>query len=191
MTVTTMHRLRVETRAAHERLEESIDLTALTATPDHYRALISRFYGFHAAIEPLLRAALTDIYAPVERASLLALDLKALGVSDACLDAIPLCDALPRLTSPARAFGVAYVLEGSALGGQIVGRIVRDRLGYDREHGVAFFLGAGRHIGEDWRAFGHACDAYFADRDGQAEAIQAANETFEAMGDWLRAGGLA
>lgn len=191
MTVTTMHRLRAETRAAHERLEESIDLTALTATPDHYRALISRFYGFHAAIEPTLRVALAGIYDPIERAPLLARDLKVLGVSGACLEVIPICEALPDHADPARAFGVAYVLEGSALGGQIVGRIVRDRLGYDREHGVAFFLGEGRHIGEDWRAFGQACDAYFATHGGQDKAIEAADETFAAMGGWLRAGGLA
>jgi heme oxygenase len=191
MTVTTMHRLRAETRAAHERLEESIDLMALTATPDHYRALISRFYGFHTAIEPTLRAALSGIYEPIERAFLLEHDLKTLGVSEACLEAIPLCEALPEHTGPARAFGVAYVLEGSALGGQIVGRVVRDRLGFGREHGAAFFLGHGRHIGEDWRAFGQACDAYFTTHGGQAEAVKAADETFGAMGDWLKAGGLA
>lgn len=190
MTVTTMHRLRAETRAAHERLEESIDLTALTATPDHYRALVSRFYGFHFAIEPTLRASLAGVYDPVERAPLLVRDLHTLGVSEGCLEALPLCDSLPNHSTPARAFGVAYVLEGSALGGQIVGRIVRDRLGYDRERGAAFFFGEGRHIGEDWRAFGQTCDGYFEVHGGQDEAIRAADETFEAMGDWLKAGGL-
>ncbi|MGV3615355.1 MAG: biliverdin-producing heme oxygenase [Fimbriimonas sp.] len=190
MTVTTMHRLRAETRAAHERLEGSIDLSALTATPDHYRALISRFYGFHAAIEPSLSAALSGHYAPVARTPLLERDLRALGVSESCLREIPRCDDLPEHGSAARAFGVAYVLEGSALGGQIVGRLVRDRLGYDAETGVAFFLSHGRHVGLDWRAFGQACDAFFAERGDGSEAVAAADETFAAMGRWLAAGGL-
>lgn len=190
MTVSTMHRLRAETRAAHERLEESIDLTALTATPDRYRALVSRFFGFHAPLETGLTAALAPHYAPVERATLLLRDLRTLGLSEACREALPVCERLPEHTSAARAFGIAYVLEGSALGGQIVGRVVRDRLGYDRDRGAAFFFGAGRHIGEDWRAFATACDGYFAAHDGEAEAVGGANETFEAMGDWLRNGGL-
>lgn len=190
MTVSTMHRLRAETRTAHERLEESIDLTALTASPERYQALVSRFYGFHAALEPGLMTALAPEYRPVERADLLSHDLQTLGLPDTEIDNLPRCAEIPEHASRARAFGVAYVLEGSALGGQIVGRIVKDRLGYDRDQGAAFFFGQGRHIGEDWRAFGAACDRYFAQHGGEAEAVQAANETFDAIGVWLRDGGL-
>ncbi len=188
MTVTSMNRLRVDTREAHERLEGSIDLAKWTDTPEDYRSLIARFYGFHAAIEPGLLAALEGHFAGTGRASLLRRDLEALGMTEEEIERLPLCDDLPDHASTARAFGVAYVLEGSALGGQIVGRLVRDRLGYDAERGVSFFLSHGRHVGQEWRAFGHACDTYFATHEGEGEAIAAADATFAAMGRWLGQG---
>jgi heme oxygenase len=191
MTVSTMNRLRAETRAAHERLEDSIDLRALTASPNQYRALVTRFFGFHSALEPSLAATLAGIYPLRGRATLLERDLLALGMAERCLTEIPRCPELPDHATPARALGVAYVLEGSALGGQVVGRVVRDRLGFDADRGASFFMSHGRHVGAEWREFGRACDRYFAEHGGESEAVAAADETFAAMGLWLAAEGTA
>ncbi len=189
MTALMMSRLRADTRPAHDALDRALNLDELTASPERYRELLARMYGFHAPLEPRLQRALRGIVTLRGRSSLLAEDLSRLGLDD--LDGIARCADLPPLSEPTVALGVAYVLEGSALGGQVVARVVRDRLGLGADSGVAFFSSRGRHVGVEWRAFGHACDAYLEAHGGGDRGVEGAEATFAAMHRWLAQGGLA
>ena len=52
--------LRAETRTAHEAIERDLAWETRVATRDGYRALLARFWGFHAELEPALADALAD-----------------------------------------------------------------------------------------------------------------------------------
>jgi heme oxygenase len=176
-------RLREATAAAHEALERDLDWEARVATLPGYRDLLVRLRGFHAAYEPAIAAALADapFFDPRRRLPALDADLDALD--GAAPDALP-APAAPRLDGPGAALGALYVLEGSTLGGAVIGRRVA------RLHGegvpLAYYAGRGRATGPLWRAFRERLDGL---PEGQAAAAFAAGiATFEAMRGWLVSG---
>ncbi|MBE2316532.1 biliverdin-producing heme oxygenase [Solirubrobacter sp. CPCC 204708] len=162
-----MEELKVATAAHHERLERRVDVARHLRSRTAYRALLERFYGFHRPIEETL-APFAGPFTP--RHPLLARDIAALGGDVAKL---PTATRLPRVGSLHDALGVLYVLEGSALGGAVIGRMVDQRLGLRS----AFF--ARRGIAPRWRAFGAHVERH------APVPPTAAIATFEDMEAWL------
>jgi heme oxygenase len=79
--------------------------------------------------------------------------------------------------------GALYVLEGSTLGGRVIGRHIAATHGLTGE-GLAYYAGHGTRTGAMWSAFRARLDGF----DGEGEAVvAAANETFDAMRVWLTA----
>ena len=179
--------LKTETATAHERLEDRLALLKPDWEPSAYRRLLERFYGYYAALEPVLASAgaTTGMVGP-ERAKTprLPADLVALGLDEAAIDASPRCTALPALDSAAKALGCLYVVEGSTLGGQVLARHFASALGVTPDAGCAFFSGYGRETGARWGAFVAALDALDTPAV-RAEAPTAALETFETLEAWL------
>ena len=124
-------RLRAATDPAHRALEAGLDWRARVATMPGYRGLLGRLYGFHAVWEPAIATALADesFLAPRRRLAQLAADLGHLGVGPGAVAAFPQPDA-PILAGPAAATGALYVLEGSTLGGQLIGRHIAGLHGF-------------------------------------------------------------
>ncbi|GJE44310.1 biliverdin-producing heme oxygenase [Methylobacterium soli] len=178
-------RLRAATAAAHENLERSLDWEARVATLDGYRVLLARFRGFHAVYEPAIGAALGDeaFFAPRRRLARLDADLRHLGATSDP-DALPGPPA-PALADPASAIGALYVLEGSTLGGQMIGRRIAALHGFDAETGCGYYLAHGRRTGAMWAAFRARLDALAEGPDAEAAAIAAAEATFDALRLWL------
>lgn len=176
-------RLREATHEAHEALERDLDWQARVATLPGYRALLVRLHGFHAAYEPAIGAALADapFFDPRRRLPALDADLHALdGATPHSLPA----PAAPRLDGAGAALGALYVLEGSTLGGAVIGRQVA------RLHGegvpLAYYSGRGRATGPLWRTFRERLDGL---PEAEAAAAFAAGiATFEAMRGWLVSG---
>ena len=78
-----------------------------------------------------------------------------------------------------------YVFEGATLGGQIIGRHLRDGLRIDRGNGAAFFGGYGDETGAMWMRFSrHVDTSSIIDTEA---AVGAAVETFEKLQVWLDA----
>jgi heme oxygenase (biliverdin-IX-beta and delta-forming) len=86
--------------------------------------LLERFHGFHAVWEPALAAVVPEHLLQTRRKlPLLANDLKRLGHDEERLRHLPRCSAAAALCADAAsAAGSLYVLEGSTLGGRIIGR---------------------------------------------------------------------
>ncbi|HYQ52414.1 MAG TPA: biliverdin-producing heme oxygenase, partial [Pseudomonas sp.] len=118
--------LREGTRDCHKALEARLPFFETSFDVAAYSRLIQAYYGFHAPLEARL-----GVYQEPLRAKTpaLSLDLQALNLSAADIDALPLCQALPAISSEASALGVMYVLEGSTLGGQVLKRAMAERLG--------------------------------------------------------------
>lgn len=177
-------RLRAETRPAHDALDRSLDLIERPLTRLEYTRLLARFYGFHQVTEPALESAL-DPSATTGRSKLPSLlhDLRACGVSEPELGMVALIDQLPPMISLPAALGALYVVEGSTLGGRLIGRHVKANPDMP-EDSCRYFNVYGELTGERWRA---TCDTLEAASDPHTddEAIETANAIFTRLHGWL------
>ena len=182
--------LRAATRSVHQRLEATLPLTDPGLSIDAYRVIVEAFHGFYVPLEDLLaKMAAISPAVPIDgrqKLGRLRSDLRALGASDAGVDALPLCPAVPALTTPGRALGCLYVVEGATLGGRVIVRKLRDHLGLGPTTGAAFFDGYGVETGAMWTSF---CTQVDASPWPRAETLAAAVETFVALERWLGARG--
>ncbi len=176
-----MQRLREATRLVHARIEASLPLLDPALTLATYTRVIEAFHGFYAPMEPRLAGS----FQHHAKVPLLLADLCALGKTAAEVDALPRCAELPQVTCASHAIGVQYVFEGATLGGQIIGRHLRDGLRIQSGNGAAFFSGYGNQTGAMWKRFSHHVDASSV-IDTEA-AVCAAVETFEKLQAWLDA----
>jgi heme oxygenase len=163
--------LKAATAVHHERLEQRVDVEQALRSRDAYEELLARFYGFYRPLEDVLAPFAVPGYAYEPKLPLLETDLTALGVD---VTTLPLAERIPSMGSVGEALGVAYVIEGSALGGALIGSLVRRRLGLTS----AFFAG-GPGIAPRWREFGEIVERH------APVSTTAAIATFEAMERWL------
>lgn len=149
MAQTALERLRAATRESHETLETRLDVLGRMATLDGRKVLAERFHALHAGMEAALAPHLKEIpdldFAARRRTPLLEADMQALGVSAA--DPIQ----VKAVGSRAEALGFFYVLEGSSLGGRVIGKQAAAR-GLDMM-GMSFLNPYGARTGEYWKGF--------------------------------------
>ena len=153
-----------------------------------YRNLLMAYHGFHAPLERRLSPFLAELDQPRRaKAPALLRDLHALGLTPAETDTLPECQMLPAVTCEASALGVMYVMEGSTLGGQVLKRVMAERMGVDQASGGAFLDVYGTETGSLWRGFLLFLDRYRASPEEQARTVQAAIDTFASFERWLEA----
>lgn len=172
----------------HEAVEAGLDLMAPGLTVCAYIHRLERFFGFYRAWERAACAA-GAINSPVGaavrpgvRTGRLRADLRCFGRTDAAIDALPDCTALPPLDSADRVTGSAYVLEGAALGGRLIARHLEETLDLHAGKGYSFFSGDGDDTGARWQAFRRVLNAY--EPACEAAVIESARATFRAFGAW-------
>ncbi len=179
--------MRDATRDRHQHLEAALQVASCLADRVAYRRLLGGFLGLHETLEARL-AECRDLeketgYRMGERSKVAALrrDLKALGMTDAEIDALPRFAARP-IGSCAAALGVAYVLEGSTLGGQSITRMIGEKSpGLPAE----FFNVYGGQTRERWRSFLECVAALPLTEDNLRAATEAARQTFDDFARWL------
>jgi heme oxygenase len=142
--------LRAATARHHDALDALLHLQDGCDRPRYVR-LLQGFEAFVRDWEPLMVRALGPSRLPRwaggRSVALLQADLRALGAAP-----LPWAAPMPCLDTPARALGSLYVLEGSALGGQVLAPALRLRPGVDAATGGAWFHGLGGASGARWRA---------------------------------------
>ena len=166
-------RLRAATAVLHQRVEDGVDLFRNAETKVGYAELLIRMEAFYAGFEPaLFRALPTELpeefrFARVDR---LREDLDV--VRPGWTPRAPI--APDGFESDAHALGGLYVVEGAALGGQLIARFLLARHGYSASRGASFFASAGNAVGPRWRAVRDVLDTV-----GEYEAVEAgAKATF-------------
>lgn len=176
--------LRAATRRQHDRIEQLLALEAPMPLP-RYGAILVGFQRFLASWEAELREAmpprLHGWLVARGRMGFVAQDLAFLGQNPAHLPwhDIPRC--LPACSVPA-AFGSLYVIEGSALGGQVITPRLKRDLGLEPGRGASYFHGFGDFTGGMWREFRlRAAEEIGTDATCRREACRAAEQTFEAL----------
>jgi heme oxygenase (biliverdin-IX-beta and delta-forming) len=155
--------LRAATAPDHERVDAVFGGLGLDD-----RQSYARFLRAHARALPGVEHALAGVDGPPAlrpRAALIRSDLADLGE--------PMPEPLPFASpeSSAEAFGMAYVIEGSRLGGTLLSRQVPADLPHR-------YLAAGHERGE-WRGLLAAIDAASAGPDWIAQCVAAAKRTFD------------
>lgn len=183
-------RLKQETRAEHEAVEQTVDLLSRLGSAGDYRLLLERFLGFYAPMEAQLGAlpVWDELAIPIaDRMKVPALlcDLDALGMTPGEVAALPRCADLSVIEGAPHALGCLYVLEGATLGGQLIAREAQRALGLTPERGCAFFSSYGKDVGPMWREFRTWLVAAANDEAAEAAIIRGAHETFGSFGRWL------
>lgn len=179
--------LRTATAPAHRELEDQIDIPQLCTSREGYIRLLEDFLGF---VEPL-EEALQKIegwegvgfhWSERAKTHLLREDLLALGHSAATLRDLPRTPDVPRPQDLAEAFGPAYVMEGSTLGGRrIVEILAQSNIPETAQH---YFSSYGERVGSRWREF-CAMLTQFSSSDSE-RIVPLASATFSQLGHWLQ-----
>jgi len=187
---TVLQQVRLATAEQHKALEARLPLTHPHLDHATYTRIIAAYYGFHVPLQQQIEAFLGTDAVDGERYKISALikDLRALGFSDAGIEALPLCRDLPAIQSQGQLLGVMYVMEGATLGGQVLRRIIAERLGIDAESGGEFLDVYGRDTGRLWKAFLNQL-ADFDHPDVNPQVVDAACATFAGFAQWLEHAG--
>jgi len=159
-----------------------------------YQRLLLRLLGLHAPLderqgafgdEPLLEW--TRAAPEASRAELLRRDLRVLGVSDGAIRSAPRADdLLPKPATPAEALGCAWVIEGSAMGGRVIAKLLSEHLGIGQATGGAFFV-QGPWQQARWAACCQAVETCGQHTTARAAMQRAADGTMWAFASWMEA----
>ncbi|MBC3365148.1 biliverdin-producing heme oxygenase [Pseudomonas sp. SWRI154] len=181
--------LRAETAELHVALEKRLPFFSEHLDLSLYQRLMAAYYGFYRPLERRLHAPALGTtgldQSPRIKLPVLRGDLVALGLDEAAIDALPTCQRLPQIDSPAAALGVSYVLEGATLGGRILRRRVAEQLGLDASSGAAFLDIYGELTGRRWKDFLQFLGDRNLGNEQMLEATRAAKATFICFESWL------
>lgn len=193
-----MQQLRTATRVHHDQIELNPRMHRLTQpdlTLSEYAQILHLMKIFYAdleqqlgVIEPLLDEHgfdLTDRY----KLPLLHQDLEAIGQTtqhNVTVNGNADKPVVPAITNLSDVTGCLYVIEGSTLGGQIIGKHLKKNLALSTEHGAAFFNGYGTQTGAMWKSF----KSFVTHSDQQGllhhdQAVHMAQSMFTSLDQWM------
>ncbi len=172
--------LRQATADSHGRIESLLQFEG-HFTLSHYERVMSGFTAFLLAWEPMIAQRLAPdakpwfagrVRGPFAIRDLAALRLSQPAPARLCID----------LDGPAEVFGSMYVLEGSALGGQVISRRLAEQHGLGSSNGASYFAGWGQETGAMWREFRERMAREVQDTPANcSRSCAAAVQTFEAL----------
>lgn len=177
--------LKENTRLDHQQAESvMMPLLQQATTPASYGALLNRFYGLYQPLEHLAMPLLANspfaaIVAP--RSPLLVHDLELLGMAPTQ----EVSTNLPTVTNFYEALGLIYVLEGAALGGRIIARMLQQHpfLPHQAFH---FFRGKEEGTGAHWQLFTKLLNEEVQSPQQMQLACNTARATFKAHTRWMQ-----
>lgn len=178
-----MNRLRVETRELHEEIEkENLAGLVMSNTIDlkQYKLLLLQNYVAYKITESEISRHLEDFSSV--KSEQLQKDLDALGVDYSV--ATEYQDEF-HCSGKAEALGAAYVVEGSALGGMVISRQIKNCSSLSKIENHYFFNGERDNL-KNWKSFSKNLDGTEFTIDQEEQAIEMAKETFRFFGKVFR-----
>lgn len=181
--------IRTATAPHHASLERRLDLNTRAWSHDRYAAFLRGTLAVVGPAAGVIQQHLGNCFdlsmgvgAPDAR---LRQDLDALGEPDVANAEIP------AITTLGGAYGAAYVLQGSLLGGQIIAATLIKQIGLAPEQ--LNYLRPPVAVGPHWKAFIGALNAFgdTASADDRHSAVSAAVEYFGAFAASFQREGLA
>ena len=179
--------LKHETSASRRALEARATMLCAPITEQRYQQYCQALWGFHAPLEQSVRqlAGSCSLLPDLElrfKLGLLTRDLAELGIATPEVE-LPVCQKLPAIDSPERAFGALYVLERWTLGNRHMHRYLSHVLPSLMGRASRFLTGYGADTQRMWTSFGeHLLAKKALDRDA---VVEAAVEIFGAGSVWF------
>ena len=173
--------LREATSASHARLHLHSGFSAIdngTIDLETYRTLLVRLYGFHVSFEAAVGISR-------DRSTWLQEDLTALTLGAGAILAIPRCQSLPPLDTPARRLGALYVVEGAMLGGRKLAQRLAPLLDSMDSRGRHFFMGRGARTYDAWNAYLEQLTQVSGRPRVRKELVASAVDTFNSFEEWM------
>lgn len=182
-----IEKVRTASNVMHKQLDESMmPYISKIQSVESYGKLLSFFYAFYEPIyhniEIFLPPNFLEDYALRRKPTALINDLHSLNIN------IPthFCSNIPLISSGAAAVGALYVLEGSAMGGMVLKKIIAANLQANEQDAFNFFGFYGNKTAEKWRLFVDAVNTYPFSEPEQQLVIDTVNDTFKKLGNWLQ-----
>ena len=194
LSLSILHRLKTETRENHIQIEKVSLLKRIFAEDyslKEYTACLARFYGFYAAIEPVIYQNLSSELSPLfekrSKLALLTLDLNRMGIGEGEINQLPLWQPKNYVNSLAECLGVWYVLEGSTLGGQFISQHLGKHFGDSAFGFLHFHQGYRNETRQYWANFCEILSECIPpeDEENAIKAITAAKLTFNYLAGWM------
>jgi heme oxygenase len=174
--------LRTATRDLHDQVEGRLLEEGWLDERSAYGLLVGRWLALHSHVEREFLPfgeELADLDLPGRaRSGLLRTDLAALHITPPSpLPVPPLA-----IGDCAAALGVLYVIEGSTLGGQVIGRQLAATLQVTLESGAGSLVPYGPATRRRWQEFGWFVNGWTGDH---RRVIAAARSFFECYDGWV------
>lgn len=174
--------LKMTTAQVHEQLEKKMDIMSQLENLDTYKNLLVKFYQYYLPMEEQLKKFAADL--PLEgrmKLHLLKKDLLQLGFSEIEIQQLNQAQ-IPPLPSASEAIGAFYVLEGSTMGGQVISKHLRTKLGILPDNGGSFFWAYGENTMPMWLSFKSFLNTFTGDC---SKTLESAKTTFLSLEKWL------
>lgn len=171
--------LRAATSERHERLDSGLPLSGPAPDLHDYAQHLALVRDWLAPLQAWLDGfgdGPRTVLPAVERLALIAADLDEPGMP--ALHARVTSGAWPHDASAAYRWGVAYVIEGSQLGGKVLYGKLAGRLA---PHPLRYLRGADEGPGPRWRAFMLALNDHVNTPDQIADACAGARAAFDSI----------
>lgn len=180
--------LKAASHATHQQLEASLPWARAFASREGYgrllRAFLSLVKGADAAVDRVLgRNGFCPCGDSRRRAEWIETDLERLAPAGS--GSIPAPADFSFVDSRGAAIGVLYVLEGSALGAQVLSRELESRLGITADTGGSYLHAYGERTAEAWQAFVAWANQELSSPDLLNSAIRATLLTFDRFAQHL------
>lgn len=178
--------LRDATRDAHQRLEHDLQVARPDASRDDYLHYLQDLRGwmlpFDAALWSAAWPAAMEAHARSGKLDWIDCDLRAAGMSQDAIHALPSAGFTPDLsTLPAR-FGVAYVIEGAQLGTKVLAKALAPMLA---PWSPRWLAGYGQGNAKKWRSFVECLESSLTTAEAQRIAAMAAADAFASLANWF------
>lgn len=178
---TVRERLRVATAEAHRRLDGHALLAAVLGGADGlapYHRMLRAYAPLHARIDARIVASARLLPPGFDWPARLKSDWLRRDL--ACFGLVPLPEEdlprLPEIEDEAALVGLLYPVEGSTLGGRMIGARLRERFGIDETTGGRFLAG---YRGDTMRRWQAGC-GWFETIAGDEAAIARASDVAQA-----------
>lgn len=171
--------LKQQTLKAHENLENHLDALRDDFTLDDLAGLLTSFYWVHRALEEhSQRRSAFPQESQLKKLQRLEVDLKGLDHWPPLPGSFPLAWA----QSPEEIFGVLYVMEGSALGGQVLFHHYGNKFGQQ----ILYFHGEGSNTRQLWLDYQNRLGSLVSDQHfDSSKIIHSAVRMFQELRSFL------
>ncbi|MGI4848503.1 MAG: biliverdin-producing heme oxygenase [Janthinobacterium lividum] len=185
-----MLRMRAATNAIHEKFDSQLCIARSDAGQQDYLDFICLMWGWLVPFENLLwnQEWPEDMHAGERNGKVDWLMRDIIACSEQGEVIHPRrSNAVPDMSTLAKRFGVAYVIEGAQMGGQVLRKTLGSRLSPGQ---FRWLQGYGEQTGARWTAFRKSAEQHLVAEHDMAEAAASACLTFASLEQWFQHAGM-